>query len=396
MGPLRCAGEERGKGVPSVSPIVASSIASPKEITRWVDELGHDVFSIRQAAAAQLLAAGMSAREPLLGIVDGPDPERRAAARRLIALIDQSEFHRRLEAFAGDTDGRQRLTLPGWEQYQKLIGNDAAARALFVDMHRHESPLMAAAFGSSRQPVAELLESRLGRIVQWQNIGGVRGTLPPLGSAAAIVFLGSVVEVDASDESTRLIEMLIQRPPFLEALRSANRQDAARRLAIAWLLNCPNKNEGILLQRLNFISTIGVVEGLPLPLAVVAGEGPFKRTQASTRALAALVIGQLGGPEHIARVEPLLSDTANCNGLQLMPGQPSVQVRDVALVVLLQLTGQRPSDYGYTKAIPQPPKSFQLMTLGREKDEQRVEAIAKWRQWRAEHKEAAPADGKPK
>ena len=114
----------------------------------------------------------MSAREPLLVIVDGPDPERRAAARRLVALIDQSEFHRRLEAFAADTEGRQRLTLPGWDQYQKLVGSDPAARALFVDMQRHEGALIAAMFGASKQPPGDLLESRLVRLVQWQNIGG--------------------------------------------------------------------------------------------------------------------------------------------------------------------------------------------------------------------------------
>ena len=114
--------------------------------------LGHDAFTVRQAAASQLLAAGMSAREPLLAIVDGPDPERRAAARRLVALIDQSEFHRRLEAFAADTEGRQGLTLPGWDQYQKLVGSDPAARALFVDMQRHEGALISAMFGASKRP----------------------------------------------------------------------------------------------------------------------------------------------------------------------------------------------------------------------------------------------------
>src|SRR6476646_3509156 len=164
--PIHCAAQEPAKLVAAAERLSPATIASPDEISRWIDELGHDAFTVRQGAAVQLLAAGMSAREPLLAIIDGPDPERRAAARRLVALIDQSEFHRRLEAFAADTEGKQHLTLPGWDQYQKLVGNDAAARALFVDMQRHESPLMAAAFGGSRQSPGDLLETRLARIVQ--------------------------------------------------------------------------------------------------------------------------------------------------------------------------------------------------------------------------------------
>jgi hypothetical protein len=99
-----------------------SAIANPEDIGRWIGELGNESYTVRQTAASQLLAAGISAREPLAAVADGPDPETRAAARRLVALIDHSEFHRRLEAFAADTEGRQGISLPGWDQYQKLVG----------------------------------------------------------------------------------------------------------------------------------------------------------------------------------------------------------------------------------------------------------------------------------
>jgi hypothetical protein len=392
LSPFHVVAQEPANLAATSEKLPSASVANADEIGHWIDELGHDAFTVRQAAASQLLTAGMSAREPLLIIVDGPDPERRAAARRLVALIDQSEFHRRLEAFAADTDGRQRLTLPGWDQYQKLVGSDPAARALFVEMQRHEGPLIAAVFGVSKQPPADLLESRLVRLVQWQNSGGgVRSTTAQLGSSAALLFLGSVAEVDVSDTASSLIESLLQHPRFLESLRSDNRarapQDAVRRLAVAWLLNCPTKNENILQQRLNFISTAGIEEALPLPLSVISSDGPYKRTQPFTRALAALAIGQFGGAEHVDRLEPLLTDSSVCNGLQpQLPGQPAVQVRDVALVVMLQLTGQRPADYGYVNAPTQGLNLNQLQSLYRDNNQQRLEAILKWRQWRAEHK----------
>jgi hypothetical protein len=395
LSPLHDAAEEPAKLVATTERLAPASVASPDEINRWIDELGHDAFTIRQAAASQLLAAGISAREPLAAVVDGPDPERRAAARRLVALIDQSEFHRRLEAFAADTEGRQHLTLPGWEQYQKLVGSDPAARALFVDMQRHEGGLLSAMFGASKQPPSDLLESRLVRVVQLQNMAGVRSFSTQLGSSAALLFLGSIAEMEVSEEAARMIQMLLQQTPFLGSLRSDNHQDAVRRLVVAWLLHCSAKNESILQQRLLLISTNGVEDALPLPRAVIKREEPYKNVQSSTRALAVLLIGQFGGVEDLDRLEPLLEDSATCSGMQQVPGQPAVQVRDVALVVMLKLTGQPPADYGYANAGVQSQRMLQLGTLGRENDQQRAEAIAKWRKWRAENKNV-PEPKRPK
>jgi HEAT repeat protein len=381
--------EEPGKAEASAKD-ASSSAVSKEEIARSIAELSHDAFTVRQAAAARLLAAGAAAREALLAIVDGPDPETRSAARRLIAQIDQTEFHRRLDAFAADTDGSLGITLPGWERFKKAIGSDPQARALFVDMQRQEGALIAAAFGGTKRTNGELLEARLMRLIQWQNSVGDRTAAPPLGSCAAMLFLGAVPDVDVSDGAAQQIEGLLQRSPVLEALRSDNREGAVRRLVVDWLLNCPTKNEGVLQHRLSMISAVGLDDGLPLALKVVAGEPPHKRVSPSTRALAALVVGQFGKTEHVDQLEPLLQDASVCQPAQMQPAA-TVQVRDVALVVMLQLTDQRPADYGYVNARSQG-RTFQLPSLFRDNDEQRAEAIAKWRAWRAEQKRPAAKD----
>ncbi len=365
-------------------------VASADQIAKWIEELGHDAFRVRQAAAAQLVAAGASARDPLSEVADGPDPETRAAARRLIALIDRSEFHRRLEAFAADVDGRRGLTLPGWEQYQALVGGDAAARELFVDMQRQEGSLLSAVFGGSSQPPDQLWEERLARIL-WHASAGNRSVGPPLGSCAAMLLVGSVDEMDVSDRAAVLLENLIQRPPILESIQPGNAKVAVRRLVAGWILHCSNKNEVILARRLGLAAIIDLKEALPLALAVAGGDPQYARVQPLTRATAVSLIGQHGGEEHIEHVEPLLEDASIC-----LPGQPrmaggpapNVQVRDVALVMLLQLTGQRPTDYGYVHARFQGQRLFQLQTLHLENDERRSEAIAKWRAWRAAKKQS--------
>ena len=379
-----------------------NSTASQSAIDRWITELGSDSYPIRQSAAEQLLAAGMSARNALIQLTDGADPETRAAARRLVSLIDRTEFRRSLDAFAADTDGQRGLTLPGWEAFQKLVGSDPACRTLFVDMQRQEGSLLATAFGISKKPPDELWEDRLQRVAQWQTSASERGAAPPLGSCAAMLFLGCSHDMNVSDSAATIVDILIQRSPVREALLSESGNEAIRKLVAAWILNCPNNNEVAIRSRLNLTATFSLAGGLPLALAIISGEPAYARVQPSLKAHAAMIVGQLGDRSHVEKLEPLLNDSTVCLSMQLQgPGLPPnvVQVRDVALVMLLTLTEQSPADYGYLVARAHPGRRFDIQSLFRENDQHRAESIAKWRAWRANHqdgnaKESAPSPPK--
>jgi hypothetical protein len=356
-----------------------------KRIGHWIEQLNNDAYPVRQAAAEELLNTGIPAREPLLKVVDGPDPETRAAARRLVALIDRTEFHRRLDAFARDEGGIQGLTLPGWEKFRHRAGEDAAARALFVDMQRQEAALLAAAFGAGPQPLNGIWEERLVRLVQWQVNVGDRTASPQLGTCATLLFLGSIAETEVTERGAVLVENLIQRPPIRENLQAGNYRDAIRRLVVGWIVHCPNQNEVILNRRLYMASMNQLHETLPLALDVAHAAGNYTAVQPPTRADAVLLVGQLGSDEQVPLLESLLDDATVCATAAQGQAATNVQIRDVALVVMLHLTGQRPADYGYVHARLQPELKFQLQTLSIENDEQRVAALDKWKAWRREH-----------
>jgi hypothetical protein len=359
----------------------------------WINQLRDDAYAARQAAAGHLLAAGMPARARLLEFVDGPDPETRAAARRLIALIDKSEFQRQLDAFAADMDGKLNLSLPGWTQFRELVGSDAASRALFVEMQRYESVLLADVFDGSPGPQERLWDDRLLRLLQWQVTANARRSAPPLGSCATMFFLGSVPEAGISDRSANDLARLVQQPSILQAMQVENRHDAVRRLVIAWVVHCPNHGEQALQQRLGIALTHKLSEAVPLALAVAQSDPDFLTTHPNTRALAILVVGQLGQRAHVENLEPLLEDATVSLPLPAETPQgpaTNVQIRDVALAAMLQLTGQNPADYGYVDARRQPQQVFDLRTLHFANDEQRLAAITKWRAWKAAHEE--PAD----
>jgi hypothetical protein len=302
-----------------------------------------------------------------------------------VVLIDRTDFARRLQAFAADTDGRRRLTLPGWKQYRKLVGDDPAARALFVDLQRAEGPMFAAAFDKSLQPPQRIWEERLMRLVSWQMTAGNRNVPAPLASCAAMVFLGSVPEIEMSDNGAMLVDNLIQRPPIRETIMSQGPRDPLRRLVTAWILHCPNASEEIVTRRLNLITGLGIREAIGLPLEIAGKNEKYANLLPITRARALTIIGQYGNKTHVEELEPLLADTSIVMPLQApQPAQavPNVQIRDVALVMMLYLTGQRPMDYGYLHARLQPQQAFVLESLFCESDEKRAEATAKWRAWR--------------
>lgn len=352
------------------------------KIAHWIDDLDDDSYSIRQTAAERLLDAGPAAREPLMKLVDLPEPETRAAARRLVALIDRTELQRQIDEFAADADGHLGTTLPGWDQFRTLAGGDRAARGLFVEMQRHESAVLATVFTTDERPRDAQWEERLARLIQWQGVARASSKTPSLGTCATMLFLSSVAEMNVSDRSAALVENLIQFPPLREHLQAGPHRDAIRKLVIGWILHCPSESEAVLARRLNLASINRFEECVPWAIGIAIGEGQYSRLQPTTRAMAILLIGQLGKPEHVDPLERLLDDRAVC--AVFGPGQPasSVQICDVAMIVMAHLTGQQPADYGYVHARLQPQQMFQLQTLSIESDERRAQAIAKWRAWR--------------
>jgi hypothetical protein len=360
-----------------------------EQVQRWIDELAADAYSVRQSAAEQLLSAGVSARGPLLELVDSPEPETRAAARRLVALIDRAEFQQRLAAFAADTDGRLGLSLPGWERFRERVGGDAVSRSLFVEMHQREATLLSNGFATSPQSIDDQWEARLNRVVQWQGTVALGSEPPSIGSCAALIFMGAAGEMELSDRATLLVDSLVQQPPVRDHLQAGEYRDAFRRLVVAWICYCPNQNEELLKRRLTFASANQFQEVVPWALTVAAGKEKYARLQPATRATAILLVGQLGKRTHIDALEPLLTDSAVCSAIA--PGRPNtnVQVRDVALMVMLHLSGQQLADYGYMDTFLQPQQMLQFPPVEVAGGEHREEAIAKWRAWRAKQKRDA-------
>jgi hypothetical protein len=382
---------------PTVAGTATPSTAD--QIARWISELGHNSYSVRQAAAESLLAAGEAAREPLSRIADGPDPELRASARRIIALIQSTDLRRRLDAFAADVDGRAGITLPGWELFQKLVGSDARARALFVEMHRHDAALLAAAFRESSTSFIPAWEARLVRLVQW-NALGYRNVPPPLASCTTVLFLSCMPDFEISDSAVDSLVQMVHRPPVQEALETGTNRESMRTLVSAWVIRCTNQNESSVQQRLGVASAYQLAETLPLATSVAIRRDELRPLSPTTRMAALILIGQLGSRANVDALEPLLEDATVCFPAGMVrqrvgaPTGEEVQIRDVALMVMLQLTAQRSTDYGYPHA-QRNGRELNPQLMYPSSAEERPRAIAKWKNWKAEQQKARQTEGAP-
>ena len=98
------------------------------------------------------------------------------------------------------------------------------------------------------------------------------------------------------------------------------------------------------------------------------------------RGVACSLIGRLGGKDNIPDLVPLLSDITHMNNFQVRPKMTgTVQVRDVALAVLVHITGQSHKDYGF--GFTQVGQAFQIgstYNMGFLEESKRLEALKKW------------------
>ncbi|MBI3838779.1 MAG: hypothetical protein HY288_12710 [Planctomycetia bacterium] len=365
--------------------LVAGTDSRPSSdrIAQLLRELGSGSFVARERATRELTDLGIVAREALAAATNDPDAEVRVRARAILATVSESDFRNRLEAFASDYDGRQKQTLPGWEQFSARFGPSRGVRELFVEMQRAEPELLEA-LTKGGKPASDLLELRCHAIMQHMMANPNREGLISLGTMASLLFVGSTDGVDVDEQTGMQFYGWIYQPVFQRNTRGGSWSSVLKKLLGTWIVK--DGGSAATFQNLMLAASFELKsEGLTVATRALANEaGP-----APIRQYAILSIGRFGGKEHLPMIEKCLQDTTNCNVLQANnpPHQTEIQIRDVALAVLVHLTGQHLRDYGYVQVQPNPQTLFQVGTLAFNDAARREAALKKWSQWRAEHPE---------
>ncbi len=355
--------------------------ASQDQIARLVRDLGSDKFPQRERATRELVELGIATREALVAASNDPDAEVRVRARAILATVSESDFRHRLEAFSADIDGSRKQTLPGWEQFAAQFGASQLARQLFVEMQRAEPELLAE-YSKGTKAAGDALDARCHGLIQ-QIMQSQREGMVSLGTMASLLFVGSAEGVSVDEQiSMHLYPWIFYQTGFRTNAHTGLWSGMLKKLVGMWVVK--DASPGATNQNLLFAASLELKgEVLGVSARVLANP----QSPANNRQMAILMLGKFSGKESLSTIEKLLDDTSSCGIVQANnpPRQVEVQIRDVALAVLVHLTGQNLREYGFLSAQHFPATLFQVGTLTFTDPAQREAALKKWSQWRAEH-----------
>ena len=365
-----------------------ASQPSEERIAMLVKRLGDEECKVREAATAELAQLGLPTKSALTAVLDHPDLEVRIRARRLLTSVMTEDLERRLKEFAADVDDVGKVDLPSWQRFKQEFGNKTEARRLFVAMQREESVLLSAAAQGPRSAAAAVTERY--NTLQIKALSATSGNRRPMSleTTAALVFVASDPDVQLSDGAAGWLATMVRQNAFAQAVGAETHDGIPRRMLIRWIEH-PSAAKAANVAEMNLSAAIqyNLPEGLTPALQIIA----LNKSQAFYKQKAILVVGKRGGKEHLSVLEPLLQDTTRCGVLGNARGNGAnapaeIQVRDVALAVMIHLSGQDPKDFGYDHILTNEQVLYQSQTVGFDDSAKRDAALKKWEEWSAAQK----------
>lgn len=355
---------------------VADAASIGREVALLVKQLGDEEYVVRETAAEKLTKIGLPARAALeVGSKDA-DREIRYRCERILALVRQTDFAQRLEAFSTDRDSDNDHGLPGWRRFRKLLGDDVASRALFVEMIKADPETLAEV---ERDPKA-VGETLVQRLMQLQQTTLYQANQLPLGNIAALLFISIDDDVRLPTQGVQMMSSVLQQQSFHNVMQGGSRREILAKMLGLWIKRSDDFN---LNQAMYLAMVHNIPEGLNLAERVLKKQGrntllaqPYIRQQAI------LAAARLGSAEHMPLIEPFLDDKSVVFAKQ-QNFFNETQLRDVALASLVLLSKQNLKDYGFEKAQLNPSTVLAVHTLGFETEEKRTAALKKWQEFRA-------------
>ncbi|OAI48044.1 hypothetical protein AYO44_01175 [Planctomycetaceae bacterium SCGC AG-212-F19] len=361
LGPVRAeAPKNQGDGDPAVD---------------LVRQLADRSFERREEATKRLLQIGRSAKQALLEGLKAPDLEVQTRCERILVTVLEEDFKARLEAYVADKDGKQDHDLPGLGRWRKLIGNDAGSRELYVEMARTHGRLLEEATLAPKA-VGEKFAGECQNLFQRVYAPTVTARRQiTLADVTAMMFIGSDPEVAVTDNARQLIANLLYQPAFSTAVRSGPRSEQVRKLFAAWVVDAKGPAAN---QALNMALQYNLKEGLDLALRLLDDKD-------FAGGMAVVAIGRLGTKDHLKLLEPLLSDKTVLLNVNFNNKPGTTEVRDVALAMMVHLTGQPIRDYGYEffRGTNNEVAYMAPVYLAFAETAKRDAAFKKWEDWKA-------------
>ena len=338
-------------------------------VLELVEQLGDSSFAAREEAARSLLALGTECIPALRNAAESNDLEVRYRARRLVDEIEAQDHQRRLEAFAADAGGEAEELLPAWAHFRTSVGGDAAAREFFVGIQRAESKL----FRTWEKGSDDLAKAYDRRVVELHYMYAQRNDRRDIARhVGALLYLGADAGLDVSTATGYTLYSFLNYNEFRQSVGDDETGRVLRKVLGNWIAQPTGTSPHL---KVNLALQQGLKEGLSAAERMLRDGAPPAQLQ-----YAVLAVGRFGGPEHVPLLEPLLDDTTVLTASRSNSKVTyTCEARDVALAVLLHLTGAAPKSYGFSRLTKNPQFLYSPTSMGFNSDEQRAAALRRWR-----------------
>ncbi|MBC8351098.1 MAG: hypothetical protein H8E66_03880 [Planctomycetes bacterium] len=326
---------------------------------------------MRERAATALIALELDAMAALKNGQQHQDREIRHRSAKLLALISEIDLQQRFERFKNDTKPDQDYGLPGWDSYRELVGDNAAARSMFVSMHESESRLLGES-GKHPKQLTLALAARCDELREQASFGRFQVRI---GTTATLLFVATSDDVELSPLVQTVVYMACGGSGFEAAIGSGPGREVLVTLAERWIAREP-------LQGITYALHLGLSHGLKgcLPRAREVFASPV--ASISDRIYACLCLAKFGDASDVPLLEAYLDDVNICAQDQINGVVVVTEIRDLALAALVHLTEQSPKDFGFDRILPDRRVVFSLKSLGFRDEQSRVQAIAAWHEYR--------------
>lgn len=378
-------------------PTTAAEPPPPNEAARLVTQLASREFVVREGAASRLLRLGGEALPEVTAAALSADPETRSRALRLRVELEERLFNERLARFVSDISAGGDVAPAGWREFERLLRATGASRSVYAELYRSDPELMEAAFSETAaseprptQPLAKLIESRAS-LLQDRNTRRHRSQqerVDPVAEMLALLTVAASHPEKVTERATQLMIQLARTSLAPVARKDPRRGGATRELLTTWIEGSMTEDLYVLSQMLQLAVNLDLRELSPLAIEIAAGGRTSRPAHPQFRASALLMAGKLGDARDALRLEPLLKDHSVCasqsgRGADREKLQ-NVEIRDVALAVILHLEGKSPAENGFDEAQSHPEKLFVLHSLAFPSEALRDQAITAWRADRLE------------
>lgn len=283
-------------------------------VAQAIVDLASNEFSVREQAAARLLAVGENALVVLRSAEQGSDPEVRSRAAEIRKTIEKSVFEKLSREFLRDNRPDADYGLPGWKAFSAIAGDRRPSKRLFLHLlerQRLVAECLEAVNGGEiasqvsadlpKEPHARLQMAALQAASQLRESIMSGKSIEEDGDVAALL-LAAVEEPQIAFEVHSAIRYIIYRGRFSLMMREENNASALKKLIARWLLVAPDVyGEDALIIAMEY----GIPEGLE-----VARRLSTKQIDQETRATCFQAIARFGSVSDVEILAKWIQDEA--------------------------------------------------------------------------------------